>query len=187
MNGTWPRKPLTPDVTADLQTTAICTYIDLHFAFNRGGNVIAMESMWHVWEYILTATDEPTVLVCCTGETPRGSFAEQDQLCRVDRQWTVVLIRGHGFTSLLPGPNGTAPGVENMLTSITALRDTVRVITSVSEEIPINYKGWHPLPAVARPGTVNVFVAGAQMEFSTANDIPVVSEDDPGNPSGLEA
>lgn len=168
---------MTAPVTADWQAAAIASYVEENFAQPRGGTVKIMESMWHLWEEILLASTAPRVLVCCTGENPRGSFAEQDLWHRVDRQWTVVLVLGHGFRNLMPDGLGNPPsGAETMTTSIEALRDTVRVMTSISEEFPVNYKGWKNLPAVARPGTANVFVAGGMLEFSTANDIPEVTE-----------
>ena len=174
---TWPRPSLTSPVTAAGQASTIASYIEEQFAQPRGGVVKIMESMWHLWEEILSATDTPRVLVCCTGENPRGSFAEQDQWCRVDRQWTVAVVYGRGFRNLMPDAEGNPPGVsETMTASVEALRDCIRVINSVSEEFPVNYKGWKNLPAVARPGTANVFVAGALIELSTANDIPQISE-----------
>ena len=167
----WPQVSLAAPVTIDQQTNQICTYIDMVFAQPRGGEVKAMESMWHMWEYILSATDTPTVLVCCTGENPRGSFSEQDQWARVDRQWTIVVLYGHGFRNLLRDEKGVPARKEVLTNCIEALRDAVRSMTGISEEYPVNYRGWKNLPAMARPGTANVFVAGAELNFSTANDI----------------
>ena len=173
---TWPRASLDHPLTMDDQATALASYLDTNFAQQRGGKVLIMESMWHLWEFILSAHDEPTVLVCCTGERPRGSFAEQDLWHRVDRQWTIVLLRGHGFTSLEWTEKGQPARKESLNLSIEALRDTVRVMTGLSEEFPVNYTGWSNLPAVARPGTANVFTAGALLTFSTANDLLGVTE-----------
>lgn len=174
---TWPRPSLTAPVTADVQAEQMAMYLDNEYAQERGGTVKVMESMWHLWEEILLATDAPRVIICCTGENVRGSFAEQDQWHRVDRQWTVAVVRGHGFRNLMPGEEGDPPAsVETLTKSIETVRDLVRSLTGVSEEFPINYKGWKNLPAVARPGTANVFVAGATIEFSTANDIPEITE-----------
>lgn len=168
----WPPTTLVVPATAAEQAEQMGDWIDTTFAQPRGGTVKIMESMWHVWEYVLSAQDEPTVLICCTGETPRGSFAEQDLWHRVDRQWTFVVIRGHGFRNLMPDDKGAVPnGKEALTTSIEVLRDTVRAMTGMSEEFPINYRGWKSLPAVARPGTANVFTAGAYLEFSTSVDI----------------
>lgn len=175
----WPNTlTLITPMTAANQASEMGEQIDTVFAKPRGGQTLVMETMWHVWEYILSAQDEPTVMVCCTGETPRGSFAEQDHWHVVDRQWTVVILRGRGFLrNLMPGADGNPPqGAETLTASIEALRDTVRKMTGISREFPINYKGWKSLPAVARPGTANVFTAGAFLEFSTACDIGEVSE-----------
>jgi hypothetical protein len=173
---TWPRASLVQPVTIDQQATNLASYIDEHFTQERGGKTLVMESMWHLWEYILSAYDEPTVLVCCTGEQPRGSFAEQDLWHWVDRQWTVVLLRGHGFTSLEWTEKGQPARKEPLNVSIEALRETVRAMVGLSEEFPINFKGWSNLPAVARPGTANVFTAGALLTFSTANSIPEIGD-----------
>ena len=88
----------------------------------------------------------------------------------------MALVYGHGFTSLMPTEKGNPSRHETMTASIEALRDTIRAMTGLSEEFPVNYRGWKNLPAVARPGTANVFTAGATLEFSTANDIGQVSE-----------
>jgi hypothetical protein len=73
--------------------------------------------------------------------------------------------------------DGNPPAtVETLATSVETVRDLVRTMLGLSEEFPINYKGWKNLPAVARPGTANVFVAGATIDFSTANDIPEIKE-----------
>ena len=172
----WPRESLAQPVTIDQHATNLASYIDEHFAQQRGGKVLLMESMWHLWEYILTAQDEPTVLVCCTGETPRGSFAEQDLWRFVDRQWTIVILRGHGFENLEWTEMGQPSRKESLNASIEALRETIRAMIGLSEEFPVNYKGWSNLPAVARPGMANVFTAGAMLTFSTANNIPEISE-----------
>jgi len=169
----WPEVPAAETVTADSQAVLFATFLDHQYAQQRGGTVKVMESMYHLWEEILSASDEPRVLVCCTGETPRGSFAEQDLWHRVDRQWTIAVVRGHGFRNLMHDEQGAPVNtVETLCQSIEAVRDCVRSLRGLSQEWPINYKGWKNLPAVGRPGTVNVFVAGATLEFSTANDIP---------------
>ena len=136
-----------------------------------------MESEWHLWQYILQADDTPTVLVCANGEKPRsfGSRQETNRLGMVDRSWLVALIRGHGFNTLLQTEKGTPARKEMLTDSIEALRDTVRALSGVSDEFPLDYQGWIPIPAVARPGTANVFICGALITFGTANSIPEVS------------
>lgn len=172
----WPRTPLAAPVTIDQQAIALATHLDSTVAQARGGLVRVAESMWHLWEDILSAYNEPRIVVVCTGEIPRGSFQEQDIWGRVDRQWTIAVIRGHGFRNLLTQEDGNPPAVETINATIEAVREAVRAMTGISEEFPINYKGWEPIPAVARPGTANVFTAGALLRFSSANDLPVVTE-----------
>lgn len=170
----WPRTQLTKPLTIDQQAEILATHLDERYAGQRGGSVKVAESMWHLWEDLLSASNEPRIVVVCTGETPRGSFAEQDMWATVDRQWSVAIVRGHGFRNLEPGEEGDPPGVETLNSGIEAVREFVREVNTVSEEFPINYKGWEPLPAVARPGTANVFTAGAVLRFSTCNFIPAM-------------
>jgi hypothetical protein len=176
----WPRASLAygETVGVDMQATAIGQFLETEYALQRGGKVLVMESMWHLWEEVLRAVDEPRILVVCTGETPRGSFAEQDLWHRVDRQWTVAVVRGHGFRNLMvQSEDGDPPkAIETLAKSIETVRDLVRTMLGISEEFPVNYRGWKNLPAVARPGTANVFVAGATIEFSTANDLAEITE-----------
>lgn len=174
----WPRQPLTPaPIAVSKQLALMCEFVDKKFCQPRGGVTKQMESMWHLWEYILNALDTPSVLICPTGEKlrPFGSLQESDRMARADREWTVVILYGHGFTNLMQTEQGVPAGKETLCDSIEALRDTFRVLAGISEEFPVHYGGWQPLPAVARPGTANVFVAGAMLTFSTANDLPEVS------------
>jgi len=168
-----------PPLTTSQQLALISEWIDVKFCQPRGGKTEQMESMQHLWEYIISSGDQPTVCVCCTAEKQRSfnSLQESDRTHRVDRRWTVAIIRGRGFRTLMQDPLGTPPNGKEMLTdSIDALRDAVRALVNVSEEFPVHYDGWDSLPPVARPGTANVFVAGALLEFSTANDLGEVSQ-----------
>lgn len=174
----WPRTPLSPrPVTVKTQLIQICTWIDSQYCQPRGGVCEGLESTSKIWQEILESGDKPKVLVCCTGEKNRGPFSEQDLLRRVDRQWTLALVRGEGFRDLLPQADGDPPNsVEDLTTSIETVRDLVRRMTGVSEEFPINYKGWEQFDNIAKPNTANVFITGAWLHFSTANDLPGISE-----------
>lgn len=175
----WPRAPLTPaPVTGTDQITKMAIWIDTQFCQPRGGKTEAIESMPHLWEKILECGDEPTVLIVQTGEKQRAyrSLQEADRIGRVDRKWTVAIVRGRGFQMLMPNEDGSLYGNKELLVaSIEALRDCVRVLANISEEFPLHYDGWDPLPPIARPANANIFVAGAILTFSTANDLPGVS------------
>ena len=140
----------------------------------KGGKCEVVQGLRHLWESIFMASDAPRVLVCFNGETARGGFDEQDTLHRVDRQWAVVVIRGHGWKNLMPDEDETA--AETFMETVEALRDRVRLIQTLSEEFPVNYKGAKPLPAVAKPDSANVFVDAYQLDFSSAADIPDVAQ-----------
>ena len=168
-----------PPVTEDWQLNAMCSWIDKMFTQPRVApsaepNTKSMEGEAHLWEYVYTvANDEPTVLVCLNGEKqrPGASLQDADRTHRVDRRWLVVLLQGHGFRNRLPQADGQPPGKESLTQSIAALRDTVRSMSNMSEEFPLHYDGWMPLRPVARPGMANVFLSGAELTFSTCNDL----------------
>lgn len=175
----WPREPISPAPVSGVdQVTKMAIWIDKQFSQPRGGRTEPIESMPHLWERILECGDEPTVLVVPTGERLRGyrSLQEADRMGRVDRKWTVAIVRGRGFQMLVPNPEGALYGGKEMLVaSIEALRDCVRVLADISEEFPLHYEGWEPIPPIARPANANIFVAGALLNFSAANDLPEVS------------
>ena len=180
----WPRphisviNPSAPNpVSFSWQLKQLACWVDAQFTKPRGGVTYEMESEWHAWQYVLEANDKPTVLVAPSGEDPRGDSSPQAQARtpRVDRPISVFVIRGHGFTTLMETEKGVPSRKEMLTDSIEALRDVVRQMTGISEEFPIRYNGWKPLPQIARPNTGNVFVAGAILRFGVANDIPEVS------------
>lgn len=147
-----------------------------NWATPKGGRVKVVVNLRHLWEEIYQVGDVPTVLVCYVGETPRGSFDEQDFWHRVDRQWSVVVMRGHGFTrNLMPDKVGeTTP--EPFYDTVEQVRDLVRSMRSISSDPLVNYKGMAPLPGVAVPGQANVFLDSYELKFSTANDIPEIQD-----------
>lgn len=137
----------------------------------RGGQVKVMANTRHLWEevYSYAIVDNPKVLVCFNRERSRGSEQLRNTLHRVDRNWLVVVMRGHGFVNKMAKTDVTQ--TDDFYTACEELRDSIRVITSISEEFPIDYVGMSPLPGAAVPGMANVFLDSYQIEFNTANDI----------------
>lgn len=141
----------------------------------RGGTVKIMANLRHLWEevFAVAETAAPRILITYTGEIPRGG-KDSNTLNRVDRQWMIVVIRGHGFR------NGITEGikdVEAFTDSIETIRDMCRLILNISdeEEVPnVIYKGTKPLPSLGPTPTANVFLDAYALEFSTGNDIPKV-------------
>jgi hypothetical protein len=181
----WGRPPLQPPpVTEASQLNVLCQWIDANFTMPRvpadgKPHTIQMESLQHLWQYIIEADDAPTVLACQTGEKSRvyGSKQNSDRSPTVDRDFTVAILRGHGFTTLMQTDKGVPARKEMLVASIAALRDTVRSLTGISEEWPLHYMGWDALGPIARPQSANVFVAGALIKFSTCNRLGEVAYD----------
>lgn len=149
----------------------------------RGGVTKILANTRHLWEEIYgQSTDsQPRVLIIYMGEDSRGGFNERNTLHRVDRQWSVVVMRGHGFDNAM---NKTEPGIQTTFyDDVETIRELIRCLTSMSEEEPIDYKAIRPLPGVAQPNMANVFLDGYSIEFSTANDIPAITRLAPGQDS----
>jgi hypothetical protein len=152
-----------------------------HETEEAGALVEVLANQRHLWETIFgMATDsDPRILICFNGETSRGGFNERNTLCRVDREWVVVVMRGHGFKHAM---NETSP--KEGLTTLfyddcEAVRQLIRRCIGISEEV-IDYVSMKPLPGVAQPQAANVFLDGYVITFLTANDIPAITNTAPG-------
>lgn len=138
----------------------------------------------HLWEAVfsMATNTKPRILICFNGETARGGFNERNTLCRVDREWVVAVMRGHGFKHAM---NKDEPK-ENLATSFyddcEAIRQLLRRMTSISAE-PLDYSTMKPLPGIAQPGTANVFLDGYLITFTAASDIPALTNLAPGQDS----
>jgi hypothetical protein len=164
---------LTNPPTITDQANALGSLLD-EWAKPRGGSAKVMANIRHLWEELFVVSDSPRLLVVCEGEQARGGFDNANTLHRVDRQWTVVIVRGHGFLNLVAD---SAREAEPFLTSVETVRDIIRCIIGLSEEFPIDYKGFKPLPNIGGSPGVNVFMDAYAIDFSTANDIPAVEAD----------
>ena len=146
----------------------------------NGGEVKIMANTRHLWEevYKRAVDDKPGVLICFNRERSRGSEQLRNNLHRVDRNWLVVVMRGHGFDNKM-AKTDAAQG-DDFYTVCEELRDKVRVIASITEEVPVDYVDMSPLPGAAVPAMANVFLDGYKLEFNTANDIAAVVMTAPG-------
>lgn len=170
---------LAEPITIWEQATQIKDWLG-EWADAHGGECRVMANMRHLWEEAVNAMNaKPRLLVCFNGETVRGG-KESNWLHRVDRTWVCAVIRGHGgFTrkNLETGIGETIPFYE----VLEFVRDRIRVILSISEEMPIEYRAMRPTPGFAVPGATNVFIDGFVIEFATANDIPNIVEQPEGD------
>lgn len=139
----------------------------------RGGYSKVMANMAHLWEELFVVSEKPRCLVVYNGEDSRGGFNQANTLHRVDRQWQVVVVRGHGFKNLM------SEGTEPFYDSLETIREIIRKLLNISEEFPIDYKAIKPLPNVGTGQTANVFMDAYLISFSTANDIPAILTEQP--------
>ena len=146
----------------------------------RGGEAKVMANMRHLWEELFVLQEQPRVLIVYMGENVRGSFDGANTSHRVDRQWAVVIVKGHGFKNLMSEPrDGSA---EPFYDSVELLRDRIRVMLDITEEPPVDYKGIKPLPNMLPTSTANAFADAYMIEFSTANDMARVKFSQADNP-----
>jgi hypothetical protein len=163
---------LTGPISITTEATLIKTQLDTWLT-QYGVTATIMANLRHLWESINQANGQPSVFICYTGEAARGGFAQANTLHRVDRQWTVVILRGHGFLTKSMKEIPVAPAFYDI---VEACRWQLIKMTTVSEEYPIDYKAIRPMSNVGPSPAANVFLDAFQIEFSTANDIPTVSD-----------
>ena len=166
-------------MTAEWQCQMIASWLN-EWANPRGGTVKVKANPSHFWEEIYVVDETPRILIVCNGEVARGGFEQANTKHRVDRQWLVAVIRGHGFNPLISegqGQPNTPAAIDPFLKDVQVIRDGLRQLTNISEEPPIDYKGFDPMPSVVPYGPKgNVFADGYAIKFSTANDIPAISD-----------
>lgn len=151
------------------------------WAETKGGTVKVMANLAHLWEELYGMDEKPRLLVCYTGEQARGGFSYANRLMRVDRQWTVVVTRGHGWANLMTDAGSASEGsVDPFYDVVEVVRDLIRVMDSISAEWPVDYKATRPMPNAHPARSANVFMDAMAIEFSTANDIPWVFQSEDG-------
>ena len=142
------------------------------WAVPKGGTVTVMANMKHLWENIYLMDEKPRLLLCWTGDISRGGFNQANTLHRVDRQWMVIILRGHGWNNAVTveGEQGEQPFSD----CVEEVREIIRTMKDISEEFPVDYKTIRPLPNAGPTQNANVFMDGFAIEFSTANDLPAI-------------
>lgn len=147
------------------------------WAGQHGATVKVVSNQRKLWQCIFdnATTNAPTLVLCFDGETARGSFRDRNLLDRVDRQWVLVVLEGRGFTD----PKDTSDEQLDDLNDVCEdLRQLVRRQRWMSAEA-IDYVSLKPLPGVAQPNMANVHLDGYALTFSTAVDIPAITDTDP--------
>ena len=140
--------------------------------------VVTVGNQRKLWQeiYAMATDDSPRLVICFDGETARGGFKERNTLCRVDRQWVVVVMEGRGFVEYPKG--GGDQQLADFNDVCEEVRGLLRRLISISAEA-IDYVSMRPLPGVAQPNMANVHLDGIAITFTTANDISEITLTDP--------
>ena len=170
-----------PSPTIDEVLNAIAAQM-LTYAKPRGGTVKVVENESHLWEEIYNdgvVSEQPRIFVLFVGEVARGEYAggQRTKLHRVDRKFMVVVMRGHGFKNMSAEGRGqpNTPGYyESFANSIETIRDGCRVMSNISVEDVVDYKGIRPLSGIGPSPAANVFLDCKAVEFQCAADIPEI-------------
>ena len=124
-----------------------------------------------MWEMAYAATNKLRVILCCTGEELRGDFSVAAALARADRQFIALVTKGRSFTWRRgEGLVNTVQNTFPLFEQVAQVRDLIRSMVAVSNELPVDYKGFKSFP-LERELIMDAYA----IEFSLATDLPLIS------------
>jgi hypothetical protein len=151
------------------QANAIAAWLN-QWAQPKGGTAAVVSNLRDLWNQASLSSQKPRILICFNGATARGDFAHIAPWHREDRHWLVAITRGRGFNAnrgdSLTEQTGDA---EPFYDSVETVRDLLRRMIGISEEILIDYRSIKPMQLG------NLVVDGFTIELSTANDVPLIT------------
>lgn len=141
------------------------------WASANGGIAVLASNLKDNWQQSYQSSQKPMLIVNYMGEQSRGDFSVANRNHRVDRKWGVLIKRGRGFLvnrgdSLNVGNQQAEPFYD----SVERVRELLRCMIGISEEIPIDYASIKPVHQGSE------IIDSYQIEFSTANDIPAIQQ-----------
>lgn len=149
------------------------------WAAPKGGSAQVASNLTDKWLQSYQSSQKPLILITYTGEQSRGDFSVANRNHRVDRSWSVLIKRGRGFSANRGDSlNKTVGSIEPFYDSVEAIRELLRCMVGISEEIPIDYKSIRP---IGQSG--GEIIDSYVIEFSTANDIPAIMAINPNQPT----
>lgn len=144
---------------------------------DHGGKVSVMANLSELWQELLTFEDAPRLLVTFINQIPRGDDQLSGPTHRVDRYWQVTIVRGHGFKNVIAEPLANQ---DAFLAAVDQVEGAIRTLLNVSGEFPVEYRGTRPVPQLADTKQQNIFLDAYAIEFSTAQDLPLIVLQAPG-------
>lgn len=155
------------------QLNAIQSVLD-PYASEQGGACLIASDPAMMWEMCYNASNKLRVILCCIGEDLRGEFPEAAAMGRVDRQFVALCTRGRSFDFRRNALSVTVQNTLPMFEVVSQVRDIIRSMLAVSQELPVDYRGFKSFPLEKD------WIADAYMiEFSCATDLPVISSEPP--------
>ena len=141
------------------------------WAVKNGGQAFVASDPSMMWEMAFAASTKLRVIICYMGEENRAEFPTGAILRRVDRQFTVLITRGRGFS--YPRGNTLTDTTGNALPMFVLVeegRDLIRSILNLSGEQPLDFKA-------VRPHAMGELIMDAySIEFSAAVDLPLITD-----------
>jgi len=140
------------------------------WAEENGGTVLITSNLRDLWAKASQSSQKPCLLICFTGERARGPFGTAAVSHRVDRSWTVAVVRGRGFASTRGDTLTQSVGnVDPFYDALESVRDLLRNASELTAEDVVDYKSIRPMQL----GTL--IIDGYLIEFTTANDLAKVT------------
>jgi hypothetical protein len=155
------------------QLNAIKEVLQVYADPEQGGAFIASDPAM-MWEMAYNATNKLRLILCCIGEAVRGDFSVAAALARVDREFVCMCTRGRSFDFRRNALSVTVQNTRPMFRVVAEVRDIIRSMLSISQELPVDYKGFKSFPLEKD------WIADAYMiEFSLATDLPLITSEPP--------
>jgi hypothetical protein len=158
-----------PYPTIASQAVFIASTLD-NFVKQDAGKAVVVADSRELWEQASRNTQSLLVYVYFAGETPWSSnpnIAATTQ--RVSRKWQVFVQRGIGYQSDrgITMAQGAPSGPRPFLQVLEGIRDTIRGMLGVSEDLCIDLSAIKPVQ-IGKPGDGMVAYL---IEFSTKNTL----------------
>jgi hypothetical protein len=173
-----PAPHLVPELSISGEANRVKVVLE-DWGSGEGWTVKIMANLAHLWEELKVTSDKGRILIVYQGEEPRGSFADSDELHRVDRNWTLAIVRGHGKNSMMSDDVGNAVAFYD---AVEGIREAVRC-AALSQEFPVHYKGMTPMSNIAPTQQASTYMDGMLMEYSTSHDLPAIGIQSPNQPT----
>ena len=140
------------------------------WAQTMAGTAQVVWTVDELWAQSSQSSQKPIIYVCPSGETPWSSNSQISAAThRVDRDWTIRIKRGRGFTCVrgntLTQTVGNTPPFTDVVEHV---RDMCRAMLGITQATLIDYKGWKPVRLTGQTmGCVDIF-------FSCKCDLPTI-------------